>query len=244
MSAYLRICVCVLLVPVLATSVLAPRNCAAQTKKTKKVVAKPPESAVFNDALARAKAGGQPLIVFGMADGCSRCAAFKQGLAKQEDLQQLLSQYVSVEVPFGGPDFVAMYRNMVRQRPEFNQAIGGPSVFLFTAKGDAVYAGPNDANGMPANETFKQLLIEGLAKNGPAKKPAAPASELTGAKTNKPPSEKARQWKSTSGHSVSAHLVNFDGKAVELRTEDGRNVRLAIDLLSAADQEYVRTSKP
>ena len=66
-------------------------------------------------------------------------------------------------------------------RPLTYTAIGGPSVFLFTAKGDAVYAGPNDPNGMAANDTFKQLLREGipLADHGIGVLPGVPRLGLT-----------------------------------------------------------------
>ena len=236
---------------VLAMVLLWPGVGAGQTKKKKSkvVLPPPPQSALFNESLAKAKAAGQPLVVFGTSETCSRCIALKQALAKHDELQQLLSQYVSVEVTFGGQDFVAMYREIVRQKPEFREAIGGPSVFLFTSKGEAVYAGPNHANGMAADDTFKQLLIDGIAKNGPAKneaakKPATTEPVSTAANSSKPVGDEVRVWKSASGHSTSATLVQFDGKTVELKREDGRTVKVDVDLLSEEDREYLQTMKP
>jgi len=123
-------------------------------------------SAAFSEAVARAKESSRPLVVFGVAEGCTRCAALKQGLSTQSELKLLMTQYVSVEVPFGGREFAAIFEDIVRQDAKFRQAIGAPSVFIFTAKGDAVYAGPNNANGMLPGDEFKKLLIAGIENNG------------------------------------------------------------------------------
>jgi hypothetical protein len=135
----------------------------AQTVRDNK---KAPTSAVFAEAMARAKESGRPLIVFGVSEGCVRCAALKQVLATQSDLKLLMTQYVSTELPFGGREFAAVYGDIIRQDAKYNQAIGAPSVFIFTAKGAIVYAGPNNANGMPPGDEFKKLLITGIEKNG------------------------------------------------------------------------------
>ena len=73
---------------------------------------------------------------------------------------------------------VQAYRDdAVRQDANFGQSIGAPAVFIFTAKGDVVFAGPKSTNGMPPGDEFKKLLIAGIEKNGglrgQAKTPAA-----------------------------------------------------------------------
>jgi thioredoxin-related protein len=210
--------------------------CAVQAQATRKVqAARPPKaesSAVFSEALARAKESSRPVVVFGTSETCSYCVAFKQGLAAQPELQDLLTQYVSIEVPFGGPDFRAMVMDIIRQDANSLQAIGGPSVFIFTMKGDVVYAGPNSVGGMQAGDEFKKLLITGIEKNkglrGAVKSPAVP-----------------RLWKSKLGqYSVTASLISFDGKSAQLRTEEGKIVTVALDALSAEDQQFLKTAKP
>jgi len=136
----------------------------AQTKKQGKP-SKAPESPLFQDAIARAAKSKQPLVMFGVSEGCQRCAALKEGLSGQSEIKELMTQYVSAEIPFGGKEFSAVYSEIIRQDAKYNQPIGAPSVFIFTAKGDVVYAGPNDPNGMQAGEAFKKLLREGIEKN-------------------------------------------------------------------------------
>jgi thioredoxin-related protein len=151
--------------------VLCPADVSAQANKTKKVKTAPP--AVFTEALAKAKKDNRPLVVFGVSEGCSRCAALKQGLTTQPELQQLMAKYVSLEIPFGGREFADLFNDIIRQDEKYRQAIGAPSVFIFTAKGAAVYAGPNDPNGMTAGDEFKKLLLAAIEKNAPpAAKPA------------------------------------------------------------------------
>jgi len=209
---------------------------AVQAQAARKVqAARPPKaesSAVFSEALARAKESSRPLVVFGTSETCSYCVAFKQGLAAQAELQDLLKEYVSVEVPLGGPDFVAMYMDIVRQDPQNNQAIGGPSVFIYTMKGDVVYAGPNTVGGMQAGDEFKSLLIAGIEKNKVVRGAVKPRAAT-------------RLWKSKLGqHSVTASLISFDGKSAQLRTEEGKNITVALNALSAEDQQYLKTAKP
>jgi thioredoxin-related protein len=145
---------------------LCPAEASAQAaKKTKTKTAAP---AVFTEALAKAKKDNRPLVVFGVSEGCSRCAALKQGLTTQPELQQLMAKYVSVEIPFGGRDFSDLFNDIIRQDEKYRQAIGAPSVFIFTANGAAVYAGPNDPNGMTAGDEFKKLLLAGIEKNAPS----------------------------------------------------------------------------
>ena len=51
----------------------------------------------------------------------------------------------------------------------------------------------------------------------------------------------SRLWKSKTGQfSVTATLVSFDGKAVQLKTGEGKVVTVALDALSAEDQEFLR----
>ena len=52
-----------------------------------------------------------------------------------------------------------------------------------------------------------------------------------------------RTWTSTSGHTTKATFDSFDGERVRLKKEDGTFVRLEIDKLSDADQQYV-TAQP
>jgi hypothetical protein len=146
---------------------LAPDAIWAQSGDTK------PAATPFKEAAAQAKATGRPLVVLGVSETCSRCQALKQGLATQPELKLLLTQYVSTEVPFGGREFAVIFDGIVRQDEKFRQAIGAPSVFIFTAKGEAVYAGPNNPNGMVADAEFKKLLISGIEKNGGVRGPAA-----------------------------------------------------------------------
>jgi hypothetical protein len=223
-----------------ATLSLAPAALHAQATKK----AKPAPSAVFTDALRRAKETNQPLVIFGMTEGCSRCVAFKQGLAAQPELQQLLASYVSTEVPFGGRDFVAIYEEIVRQDVKYRHAIGGPSVFIFTAKGNVVYSGPNDANGMQAGDEFKKLLLTGIEKSGGPRIAAKAATTTAASAENPPPKSAARQWKSKNGFSVTATLVSFDGTSAKLRTEAGNTISVALDALSAEDQQFLKTERP
>jgi thioredoxin-related protein len=223
------------LVVSLGAVLLLPCAVQAQVARKVQVVARPPQaesSAVFSEAKARAKESSKPLVVIGTSDTCSYCAAFKKGLAAQPELQDLLTQYVSIELPFGGTDFRAIVMDIIRQDPNSLQALGAPSVFIFTTKGDVVYAGPNTVGGMQAGEEFKRLLITGIERNQGVR---------SAAKSKAVP----RLWKSKMGQfSVTASLVSFDGKSALLRTEEGKNITVALDALSVEDQEFLKTAKP
>ena len=164
----------VLLAAVVAGAVAQPQAARAQAAQGRK-----PVSAEFTKAANQAKETGQPLVVFGLSDGCSRCQALKQGLTTNNELKLLLTQYVAAEVPFAGADFRAILDGMVRQDRKFNVAIGAPSVFIFTAKGEALYAGPSREAGMAADDEFKKLLISGIEKNGGVRSPSAGGASST-----------------------------------------------------------------
>lgn len=129
-------------------------------------------TATFSEAMTRAKRSSQPLIVFGMSEGCGYCMALKQGMASQPDLKLLLSQYVSIEVPFGGSEFKDIFYDVtrreetIRKEGKYRQSIGAPSVFIFTSAGDTVYFGPDRIGGIQPGDEFKKLLIQGIEKNG------------------------------------------------------------------------------
>ena len=132
-----------------------------------------PASTPFTEAVAQAKKTGRPLVVFGMSETCSRCQALKQGLATQPEFKLLMTQYVATEVPFAGSEFKAVFEEICRKDDKYRQAIGGPSVFIFTAQGETVYAGPNRESGIAANDEFKRLLISGIDQNGGVRGPVA-----------------------------------------------------------------------
>ena len=132
------------------------------------------------EAMADAKRTGKPVLILGTSEGCSRCQALKQGLSSQTELKLLLTQYVTVEVPFAGREFKEVFSAIVARDKKFNQAIGAPSVFLLTAAGQTVYAGPNQSAGMTAGDELKKLLVEGIGKNGGVRasvEGAAPSAE-------------------------------------------------------------------
>jgi hypothetical protein len=133
----------------------AAKSSAAETAKTS-----------VEEAVKQSQATGKPLLVLGVSEGCSRCQALKAGLASQAELKLLLTQYVTVEVPFAGREFKEMFQTIVKRDKAYNQPIGAPSVFLFTAAGQTVYAGPNQPNGMAAGDELKKLLIDGIGKSG------------------------------------------------------------------------------
>jgi Thioredoxin-like/SLA1 homology domain 1, SHD1 len=132
-----------------------------------------PASTPFTEAVAQAKKTGRPLVVFGMSETCSRCQALKQGLATQEEFKLLMTQYVATEIPFGGREFSAIFKDITNRDSKIPKSIGGPSVFIFTAQGETVYAGPNRESGIAANDEFKKLLISGIEKNGGVRGPVA-----------------------------------------------------------------------
>src|SRR5438270_7667174 len=76
-------------------------------------------NATFSQAMARAKQSSQPLIVFGTSEGCSRCAALKQGIGTQSDLKLLLTQYVSIEIPFAGVEFKDIFHDLIRKDAKY-----------------------------------------------------------------------------------------------------------------------------
>src|SRR5262245_48611206 len=90
----------------------------SQTKKPNKAQPSP----LFQEAMAKAKKNKQPLVLFGVSEGCVRCAALKAGLTDQAEIKDLMGQYVSAEIPFGGKEFVAVFNNTVQQDKKYNQS--------------------------------------------------------------------------------------------------------------------------
>jgi hypothetical protein len=163
---------------ILLTGLSVPSLATAQVDKpeTAKVTAK----VSVKEAVAEAKRTGKPVLILGTSEGCSRCQALKQGLSSQTELKLLLTQYVTVEVPFAGREFKEVFSAIVARDKKFNQAIGAPSVFLLTAAGETVYAGPNQSGGMTAGDELKKLLVEGIGRNGgvrAASEAEAPSAE-------------------------------------------------------------------
>jgi hypothetical protein len=73
--------------------------------------------------------------------------------------------------------------------------------------------------------------------------PATTAAELSQrriAQLKSAAGVEARLWKSTAGTSLTASLVSFDGKTVQLRSSDGKDIAVPLDALSPADQEYLK----
>ena len=238
-----------LMVMAVIASLLLPTVASAQQKGAPKNGEAKAAATPFAEAVAKAKETGQPLVVFGMSEGCHRCQGLKEGITTEPEFKELLGQYVSAEVPFGGREFVAIFSECVRQDKSIPPSIGAPAVFIFTSQGKAVYAGPNRESGIAPDDEFKKLLATGIEKNGPPRKTS------TGAKASKPAdatSEKSeasqplpRLWKSKSGKfSVTATLVSFDGVTAKLQKSDGAEVSVPLDALSAEDQRFLQESRP
>lgn len=139
----------------LASTAAAQEDSAAKTEKPS-----------FSEAVAKAKESGLPLVVFGVSEGCSRCAALKEGITNEPELKLLLTQYVATEIPFGGREFGNIFGEIVIRDSTIPRQIGAPSVFIFTSAGETVYAGPNRESGIAPDPEFKKLLISGIQKNG------------------------------------------------------------------------------
>ena len=82
---------------------------------------------------------------------------------------------MSTDILFAGPEFRATFDKIVREDPSIPASIGAPSVFIFTAAGKTVYAGPNRPGGMLVDDEFKKLLISGIEQNGGIRRPISPA---------------------------------------------------------------------
>src|SRR5439155_2360755 len=64
-------------------------------------------------------------------------------------------------------------------------------------------------------------------------------TQLQTAKQNAP-----RLWKSKIGQfSVTATLIAFDGKSAQLQTAEGKTITVALDALSAEDQQFLKEAK-
>ena len=234
-------------------SVLLPCVAGAQQKGAQKEGEAKAAATPFMQAVAKAKETGQPLVVFGMAEGCHRCQGLKEGITTQEEFKDLLSQYVSAEVPFGGKEFAAIFSECMKQDKSIPPAIGAPAAFIFTSQGKVVYAGPNRESGIAPDDEFKKLLATGIEKNGPARKPSAgnkakkpadPVADAAGEKSEATKAPAPRLWKSKSGKfSVTASLVSFDGVTAKLQKGDGTEVSVPLDALSAEDQRFLQESK-
>ncbi len=85
-----------------------------------------------------------------------------------------------------------------------------------------------------------------------ALKPAEPAVAQPGAEPSEPepadepvepeprPAAVKRTWRDVSGqHAIVAELVNFDGRNVRLRKEDGQILEVPLDKLSTSDQRFL-----
>ncbi len=217
---------------ILSTAWIALSAQAQQTQTPQATATKPS----FQEAAALAKKTGRPLIVFGLSDTCSRCQAVKQGITTSPEFQDLLAQYVTTEIPFGGAEFGKIFQEIVRRDKSIPRAIGAPSVFIFTSKGETVYAGPNRESGIALDEEFKQRLRQGIEKNGNVPRPDGVSKSHAPANSSKP-----RTWKSKDGKfSVLAALVSFDGATVQLKKSDGKAISVPVTALSSDDVNFLQ----
>jgi hypothetical protein len=114
---------------------------------------------------------------------------------------------VSTETLFGATEFAGVFAKITQKDASIPKSIGAPSVFIFTSKGDTVYAGPNRQTGMSANDELKKLLISGIEKNGGLRRPTPPEKAAL-AKTLAADIRKARKLMSEKQLVAAAELVS------------------------------------
>jgi tetratricopeptide (TPR) repeat protein len=116
--------------------------------------------AAIQAAIARAKQTGLPMLVIGVTDTCPHCVKLLQRLKTEPDLQQLLTQYVPIEIKAGTPDW-----NVWTQ--QYKPGGGGvPLIYIVDAEGKEVY----NKSGAPQGDGLKQLLTMGITQTGGPKK--------------------------------------------------------------------------
>ena len=137
----------------------------------------------------------------------------RQGLEASPEFKLLLTQYVSIEIPFGGQEFATLFGDIVKKDSSIPRSIGAPSLFLFTADGETVYAGPNRQSGVAIDDELKRLLVSGLEENGGLQRPNSPGKgQLTRMRSDvrKAQSLAKRGQPLAAAEVLGAHLSNTD----------------------------------
>lgn len=165
-----------------------------------------------------------------------------------------MTQYVSVIVPFGNKVFSSILNDVLKQDATLPIAkgIGAPAAFVFTSKGEVVYAGPNRANGLQPDQEFKEIMLAGIARNGPVRDATEDLAELDMGEQDAaeeivedPIESETRTWTSKKGKfTVEAELVSQDATTVRLKKSDGEVIEVPVSALSKEDREYLQTMQP
>ena len=129
----------------------------------------------IEEGMKRSEETGLPVVVFGLSDTCHRCQGLKRSIEESPEFKLLLSQYVRVEIPFGGREFGQAFMEIIQKDPSIPAAIGAPSAFVYTSAGNVVYAGPNREEGIRPDDEFKEILVSGIRENGGLRLPEAGA---------------------------------------------------------------------
>jgi nitrogenase subunit NifH len=156
-----------------------------------------------------------------------------------------MAQYVSVIIPFGNKVFSGILNDVVKRDRTLPIAkgIGAPAAFVFTSKGDVVYAGPNRANGLQPDEEFKEIILSGIESNGSASSATEEVAELDMAEEVAEPA--TRTWTSKNGNfTVEAELVSQDATTVRLKKLDGKVIEVPVSALSDEDRKHLESMSP
>ncbi|HMO52628.1 MAG TPA: thioredoxin family protein [Kiritimatiellia bacterium] len=193
----------------------------------------------FEQARATAQAGGRAMLLnFTGSDWCGWCIKLDKEVFSQREFKQYAKDHL-VCVTLDFPQQKKLSSRLRQQNERLQQQYGVrgfPTIVLLGPDGTKLAQTGYKPGGAAAYVEHLRTLLEPHAD-----KLAAPTSGGAGETPAEP--RALRTWTSVSGSTVEARYEQRRGDHIELRRENGTMVRIDLDSLSEADQEFLRASK-
>lgn len=190
----------------------------------------------YEEAKAQAKAENRFILLdFTGSDWCGWCIKLDKEVFSQSEFKKYADEnLVCVTVDF--PNRSSISGKTRKQNEELKSEFGirgYPTIILLDPDGKKVAQTGYQAGGA---ETYVKHLEELL---GSHRKKIGPVRTAQAAPTAQPGG--FRTWTSAKGSTIEARMDQRVGNMVYLRTRDNRTITIAVDSLSPADQDFLRS---
>ena len=140
------------------------------------------------------------------------------------DLKLLMTQFVSMEVDFGKPEFAKIFKLITKKDKSISKQIGAPSVFIVSPKEKVVFCGPANPKGIDAKIELKGILVKAIKTTGELQQPINHEAEVDEGQLRQD-SKQLRQLIDDGDFSKSAALIGtYKAKAISSGEFDDQQV--------------------
>lgn len=200
----------------------------------------------YEAALQQAKAESRfVLLDFTGSDWCGWCKRLEGEVFSKPSFKDFAKKnLVCVTLDF--PRGHSLPKKTVEQNEALSKkfAVGGyPTIILLDPTGNKVGNTGYKAGGAESYvEHLESLIAPHREKFGPAK--VAVEGAAGAAAPAAPGGSSYRTWTASSGATLVARMEQRVGNTLYLRSQDGRQIKIDVAALSAADQEFLKPAVP